>query len=135
MTEPTKISREVAAVELMRWHFDVDPDLIKIYWIKEDYETDDAPIRLLEVSGSASNHSAPLSSPDSVTEYSYDPAKDFPYSSKVIEVTKGELRMLARGELRLPEGWNIREGELGEEFERNSPLIESSGTEVGRVDS
>lgn len=133
MTEPTKISREAAAVELMRWHFEVDPNLIRIYWVKADHEGPTDPIRLLEVSGSAPVPSGPGIPSDTVTEYSYEPASDFPYASKVIEVTKGELRMLTCGELRLPEGWTIKEDHIGEKFERSSVYTDLASDEAGRV--
>ena len=87
--------------ELVNWHFAVEPELQEIYWVNPK-DGEDAPICLLEVSGSDAVGAKSLFEQGEVGAFHFEGTEEFPYTSLVAEVTRPELRMIARGMLHLP---------------------------------
>jgi hypothetical protein len=97
-------NRQTVAKELAEWHFEVEPELTKIFWINPN-DSGDAPICLLEVTGSSQ---LPVQlSPGGVTAFNFNSTVDTPFPSSVAEVTPDELRLLQQGVLAAPQGWKV----------------------------
>jgi hypothetical protein len=104
-------SRHEAAHRLIRWHFEVEPELREVYLIAEGSEDSaDAPIKLLEV------NSATLPT-GSVEPFAFAPTKDVPYPTLIAEVTPEELQALQTNPDALPAGWSLDGAERIERFE------------------
>jgi hypothetical protein len=98
-------NRSTVAKELAEWHFEVEPDLTTIFWVNPNEAQSDAPIYLLEVTGSKQ---PPVQlNPGAVTAFSFDSTDDTPFPSSVAEVTQEELRLLQLGMLAAPTGWTV----------------------------
>ncbi|HEY3281123.1 MAG TPA: hypothetical protein VGN26_02520 [Armatimonadota bacterium] len=93
--------RERAALELIRWHFEVDPEMTEIYHFDVGGDdSDETPISLLEVT-------AATSASDCVLAFSFPGADWMPYWSRVAEVTPEEMQLVRDGRLQLPNGWSL----------------------------
>jgi hypothetical protein len=98
-------NRSTVAKELADWHFEVEPDLTTIFWVNPNEDRHDAPICLLEITGSTQ---PPVQmNPGAVTAFSFDATADTPFPSSVAEVTHEELRLLQLGMLAAPPGWSV----------------------------
>jgi hypothetical protein len=95
-----KPKKEVAD-ELIRWHFEVEPDLSMVFRIVSDNEDSlDEPIKLLEVN-------AATIATGSVEPFSFAPSKSVPYRTVIAEITPDELARVQSNEIKLPAGWSI----------------------------
>lgn len=97
---PTK---EEVMPKLMEWHFQVDPEMVKVYRFLSPNEDDPRePIKFLEVSpGTPSS--------GSVMAFGFGPTQDFPYRTVLATVTPEEMEQIERGEIPLPTGWDLSE--------------------------
>jgi hypothetical protein len=98
--------KKKVAERLAREHYRIEPGITHIFtfWERPDYEAvPAAPIRLLEVNeNTVPSGVMPL-------YFGASPASGVPYPSVIIEVTPEEFRKIESDELKLPEGWAIRE--------------------------
>jgi len=96
---PTK---DEVAKKLIRWHFQLAPDMRDIYrFITPDEDRPGEPIKLLEVT-----NSTPASG--SVMTFTFGPADDIIYPSTVAQVTPEEMVKIRNGEISLPQGWSLQ---------------------------
>ncbi len=105
------VDKDNTADELAQSHFSVEPDIVAIYRVvaaQRELQPSE-PVKLLEV-----NRHTPSAGIRPV-HFGPDPAAGIYHASVVIEVTPEEYEQLKRGELRLPEGW-----EIGQEYQRAS---------------
>lgn len=80
--------KDVAARDLIAWHFSVAPEITEIYRVLSDREGErDEPIKLLEVDA------AGLSA-DQLEPFLFGPSKDVPYPMLIASVTPNDLRRL-----------------------------------------
>jgi len=98
--------REAAARELANKHYEIEMGLSRIYLVTAPPETEfnaAEPIKLLEVNqNTVESGVMPL-------RFGPAPASGIPYPSIIIEVTPSEFEKIQSHELRLPNGWEIRE--------------------------
>ncbi|HET6387125.1 MAG TPA: hypothetical protein VFJ58_27370 [Armatimonadota bacterium] len=100
------MNKDEAVKELVRWHLQVDPKTQMIYrFVTENEEQPEEPIKLLEIKDAALETGR-------VDAFGFGPAEDFPYGSVVAQVTPSELERIKKGEMRLPEGWNLKTAEV-----------------------
>lgn len=91
--------KNAVADELIRDHFDVEPQLIEIYRMISDNEDDPSePIKLLEVNAIA------ISS-EELAPFWFAPTKETPFSTVIAEVTPADLKRLSA--LGFPNNWDI----------------------------
>ncbi|HEY5961113.1 MAG TPA: hypothetical protein VIV60_31365 [Polyangiaceae bacterium] len=107
--------RQTVAKALADWHFEVEPELTTIFWVNPNDDSREAPICLLEVTGS--NQPPAQLNPGAVTAFNFSSTHDTPFPSSVAEVTPAELRLLQLGLLASPTGWNV-DLESAREFPR-----------------
>ncbi len=94
---PTK---EEVIPELMEWHFQVDPEMVKAYRFLSPNEDDPKePIKFLEVSPDT-----PASG--SVMTFTFGRTKEVPYLTTIATITPEEAEQVQRGEIPLPAGWD-----------------------------
>lgn len=89
------------AKRLIDWHFEIEPEMLKIYRILSPNE--DAagePIKLLEVNAATVETGR-------VQAFAFGPADDITYPSVVAEVTPAEMEKIHQGEIPLPAGWSL----------------------------
>jgi hypothetical protein len=86
-----------AAEDLIHEHFELEPSLEQVVWIDSDKA---AEIRLLEI-----NPETPATG--SVMAFYFPPYDEFPYGTKIAEITPEEWRKILRKEIALPNGWNL----------------------------
>lgn len=94
------IARDRAAEALIRWHFEVEPDLVRVYMVLSEHEEDPSePIKLVEVNAGTVRT-------DRFEAFGFAPTADLPYPILIAEVTPEELADLRlRGAI--PKGWDI----------------------------
>jgi hypothetical protein len=86
--------------ELIKWHFQVDPAMIKVYrFLSPDEDDLLEPIKFLEVSPDT-----PASG--SVMTFTFGGTEDVPYRTTIATITPEEMEQIARSEIPLPPGWN-----------------------------
>ena len=104
-------NKDDTAEELARSHFTVEPDIVAIFRVRAGQRESQPsePVKLLEV-----NRHTPSAGIQPV-HFGPDPAAGIHHASVIIEVTPEEYEQVRRGELRLPEGW-----ELEREYRRAS---------------
>ena len=106
------------AEELIKFHFEIDPEKTKILrFISRDEDHPREPIKLLEVT-------AATIQTGEVQAFGFSPAKGFECSLVIAEVTPSEFDEIERGQIELPEGW---ERGNAQEFDRDSFLAAASG--------
>jgi hypothetical protein len=89
------------AEELIDWHFQVEPGLVRVYRVIADNEdAPEEPIKLLEVN----THTV---STGEFSAFGFAPTKDVPFPTVIAEVTPDELEALRRKGA-IPEGWDLR---------------------------
>jgi hypothetical protein len=95
-------SREDAAHELVRYHFQVEPALVRVYIL---FSKDDADlIKLLEVNAAT----VPTGS---VEPFGFAPSTDVPFRTLIAEVTPEEEAGIRAGRVQLPTGWRLEDAE------------------------
>lgn len=103
--------KDDVARRLIDWHFQVEPEITKIYRILSPQEdAPEEPIKLLEVN-------LATFSTGSVQAFAFGPADDIPYASVIAEVTPDEMDQILARKIALPHGWSI---EHAREFPRPS---------------
>ncbi|MDB5309459.1 MAG: hypothetical protein JWO38_3661 [Gemmataceae bacterium] len=107
-------SKDEAARNLARKHYQVEDGLTRIFRIKGSAEVEVSeaePIKLLEVNTTTV--------PSGVMPLNFGPApaSGIPYPSVIVEVTPAEFEKIKADELKLPAGWKI-----GEELPKSSVL-------------
>lgn len=91
--------KDKATEELVRRHFEIDPEKTKILRFLSAEEDDPMePIKLLEVTPATVLTGE-------VQVFGFGPAKDFAYSTLFAEVTPSEFDKIERGIIELPSGW------------------------------
>ena len=92
---------EDAVLALARWHAEGHDQDMDVYSIPDPNK---ATVQLIEVSGvfPETGHLTPLAMGRS---------DDFPFKSCVALVTRSEWEYVQRGEIPMPEGWNLAEVE------------------------
>lgn len=94
---PTK---EEVIPELMEWHFQVDPEMVRAYRFLSPNEDDPRePIKFLEVSPGT-----PASG--SVMTFTFGRTEEVPYLTTIATITPEEMEQVQRGEIPLPPGWD-----------------------------
>ena len=97
------LTKEEVIPELLEWHFQVDPRLVKVYRFLSPNEDDPRePIKFLEVSPDT-----PASG--SVMTFTFGGTEALPYSTTVATITPEEMEQVQRNEIPLPPGWNWNE--------------------------
>ena len=92
--------RDNVVEALIRWHFEVEPELLRVYRVLSSHEDDPAePIKLVEVNrGTIAT--------GRFEAFGFAPTKDVPFPTLIAEVTPEELaELVLRGDL--PKGWNL----------------------------
>ena len=112
------IEKDREAEELIRFHFEIDPEKSKIIrFISKDEDDPREPIKLLEVT-------AATIKTGEVQAFGFSPAKGFNCSLILAEVTPSEFRKIKKGEIPLPKDWKRRRRQ---EYNRNDVFATSSG--------
>ena len=93
--------RRQAAWELVKWHFETEPDLQRVYVI---LGREGEPIRLLEVNEAAIRN-------DRFEAYAFAPTQDLPFPTAIAEVTPDEL-MRFQDTNALPAHWDLAQAEV-----------------------
>jgi len=92
--------KDQVAEELIRWHFEVEPGLVRVHRIMaEDEDAPDEPIKLLEIN----THTVATGE---FSAFGFAPTEDVPYPTVVAEVTPDELEQLQRRGA-VPKGWGL----------------------------
>lgn len=97
-----KTIRETA-VELAKAHKEEDPQLVAVYWVRDETE-----IRLVEVTD------AVASSPQGEVlpfRFAKSPEDGIDYSSVVVLLSPSEWEQVKTKELQLPRGWDLADFE------------------------
>lgn len=103
--------KDDVARRLIDWHFQIEPEITKIYRILAPQEdAPGEPIKLLEVN-------LATFSTGRVQAFAFGPAADIPYASVVAEVTPDEMEQILAHKMTLPDGWSL---ETAREFTRRS---------------
>lgn len=102
-------TKEEAARELIARHFRGEAALRRIYWIATPNESDDEPIKLLEVNQNVPNDSQ-------IEFFNFAASEHFPYRSLVAEISPAQLERVREGSILLPDGWDIA---TAQEFRRS----------------
>ena len=96
---PTK--KDEIAQKLIEWHFEVEPEITKVYrFIAPNEESDSEPIKLLEVT------EATLTA-GYVMPFGFGATEEFPYRSVIATITPEEMQQIESLEIPLPTGWDL----------------------------
>jgi hypothetical protein len=102
---PTLGDKDEVARNLIEWHFQMEPEICKIFRILAEQEDgEDEPIKLLEVNPESTETGR-------IDSFQFDPAGDITYPSVVAEVTPREFQLIELDLLALPEGWSLERAE------------------------
>lgn len=94
------LTKEEVIPELLEWHFQIDPQMVKVYRFLSPNEDDPRePIKFLEVSPDT-----PASG--SVMPFTFGGTEELPYATTVATITPEEMEQIQRNEIPLPPGWN-----------------------------
>lgn len=92
--------KDRAALELVEWHYKVEPDLELVYRVLADNEDDpNEPIKLVEINAGAVGTGG-------FEAFGFAPTEDFPYPTVIAELTRKQLNDLIQVGA-LPPGWNL----------------------------
>lgn len=95
---PTK---DEAVQELIDWHFQIAPEIVKVYRFLSDNENaPDEPIKLLEVNKETL-------ATGRVTPFGFAKTEEIPYTTVIAMVTPEEMNQIEENSLPLPRGWNL----------------------------
>lgn len=99
-------SKDEAVHELVAYHFEVEPHLVRVYRFRSENEREvDEPIKLLEVNDAT----FPTGS---IEPFVFGPSDEIPYTTVIAEVTQQELETLRGDEKAWPDGWNLALAEV-----------------------
>ncbi len=104
--QPPASDRDSVAAWLARQHFLVDVAIREIWYLPKDAPANE--IRLLEVTD---RFAGPESSQVQAIDFGLD-VQGAPFTLIVADVTSDELERVKRGELALPQGWNLDENKV-----------------------
>lgn len=94
-------TKDQVAKDLALWHFQVEPDLVRVVRLVAEDEIDPAePIKLLEVN-------AATFATGSVEPFAFAPTQSVPFPTVIAEVTPSEFQRIESGEIALPSGWSL----------------------------
>ena len=95
------LTKEEAVCELVEWHYEIDPNMTEVIRLFSENEDDPKePIKFLEVSPDT-----PASG--SVMTFTFGGTEDAPYNMRIATVTPEEMEQVRRGEIPLPQGWDL----------------------------
>ncbi len=96
------ITRDEATEELVRWHFQIAPEVVEIYRFQSDNEdAPDEPIKLLDVSeGTLST--------GKVSPFGFGRTDEIPYPTVIAMITPEEMAQIRQDALPLPRGWSLK---------------------------
>jgi hypothetical protein len=93
--------KEEVTRRLVDWHFRIEPGLKKVYrFFSEREDAEDEPIKLLEISEDTF-------ATGRVDTFTFVPAGDIPYPSRIATITPEEMRGIQEGRIALPKGWDL----------------------------
>ena len=92
--------KDSAAERLISWHFKIDPATVEVYRFSDDEESEEGPIKLLEVNEDTFETGR-------VDPFAFGPADDIPYPTVIAVITPREMDRIRAGEISLPRGWNL----------------------------
>lgn len=105
--------KDAVVAELIRWHFNIEPQLRQIVRILSENEDDPKePIKLLEVN-------AATFPTGSVEPFGFAPSAEVPCFTTIAEITPEEFDLVKQGEIDLPTGWSLA---------RATPFLRPTGT-------
>ena len=94
------MTKEEVIPELLEWHFQVDPEMVKVYrFLSPNEEDAREPIKFLEVSPDT-----PASG--SVMTFTFGGTEEIPFLTTIATITPHEMEQVQRKEIPLPPGWN-----------------------------
>lgn len=95
------LTKEEAVREMVVWHYEVDPNMTEVIRLLSVNEDDPKePIKFLEVSPD-------MPASGSVMTFTFGGTKNAPYSMRIATITPEEMEEVRRGEMPLPEGWDL----------------------------
>ena len=95
------MTKNECAERMIQRDFELEPEITEIYRLISPNEDDPRePIKMLAVSGATLQAGR-------VMPYAFGPMEGSPYPTIMATVTPGEMRQIARGEISLPDGWNL----------------------------
>lgn len=101
--------KDAAALELIQWHFDVEPSITRILRFCGDNEDSPRePIKLLEVNEDTFETGK-------VEPFVFPPYQDIGYPTAIATVSGSEFAGIREGKIGMPEGWDLSRAK---EFER-----------------
>jgi hypothetical protein len=93
--------KDQAAEELIRWHFETDPETSVIYRVRGPWDDEPAqPIKLLEVSSATltTGHVAP---------FVFGASAEVPFPVSIAVVSPADLKAVEAGSVPLPQDWSL----------------------------
>lgn len=98
--------KKSVVTRLIRHHFDIEPEMKEIFWIRNKNEEDNCePIKLLEVN-------AATIYTGQVYPFAFGPVGDISWPTIVAEIAPDELEEVQQGKMPLPKGWSLVGAEL-----------------------
>lgn len=95
------MTKDEAAEELIRWHFQTDDAILDIFRVIAENEDDfSEPIKLLEVSDATMETG-------NVDAFGFAPTSEIPYPTVIAILSPDELARVHDGAISLPRGWNL----------------------------
>ena len=94
--------KDAAALCLIEWHFETEPELRTVYRILAEKEDSAAePIKLLEVN----DGTYPTGT---VEPFGFSGTDEIPFRTVIAEITSEEFELLRDDRRAWPEGWDLR---------------------------
>jgi hypothetical protein len=95
------MTKDEAAEELIRWHFQTDDDIQGVFrFIAANEDGSDEPIKLLEVSNATIETGR-------IDAFGFASTPEIPYPTVIAVLSPGELTRVRDGEIPLPDGWSL----------------------------
>lgn len=96
------MTRDEAALEMVEWHWEIDREMTRaIRLLTPDEDDPLAPINFLEVSTGTSPSG-------DVMTFTFGGTKELPFRMRIANITPEEMEQVERGEIPLPEGWDLK---------------------------
>ncbi len=100
------ITKEEAVIELVEWHYEIDPNMTEVIRLLSENENDPKePIKFLEVSPDT-----PASG--TVMTFTFGGTEEAPYHMRIAVVTPEEMDKVRRGEIPMPDGWDLENSKV-----------------------
>ena len=100
------ITKEEAVLELVEWHYEIDPNMTEVIRLLSENENDPKePIKFLEVSPDT-----PASG--TVMTFTFGGTEESPYHMRIAVVTPEEMEQVRRGEIPMPDGWDLENSKV-----------------------